>query len=330
MDRKIKYFDINIIILFLLLKSLKINCEDIECKKNNSLFNTKCFNNILKFDNKRYRNGHFATNQKGDLIIEFSENGGGKDYFRLFYGLKSDGRYYFKNESPTYELNISQAKHGQESNNYYYARYESNNFFVSLNNSEDNEYLFSVSSFQSVVELHDLASENYSHIIWNSKSFFNLEEDHIYSYIFPIFKIKNESTYIIVFLPRKQNTDPQDYFSESYIIKKFQFDSFDINGYYELNSTQSYNNFNNRLISAFFMDDYDILIVFFVYRTKTKDKKEYTIRFYDYDSNLRNEKEITGELNLNPGNGLFFKSFYLKENFAALIYFTGNNNGTSL
>ena len=135
MDRKIKYFDINIIILFLLLKTLKINCEDIECKRDASLFNTKCFNNILKFDNKRYRNGHFATNQKGDLIIEFSENGD-NNHFRLFYGLKSDGRYYFENESPTYELNITLAKHSVEST-HYYARYESNNLFVSLNNNED-------------------------------------------------------------------------------------------------------------------------------------------------------------------------------------------------
>ena len=105
MNKKIKISEINVIILFLLLKLLKVNCEDIECKKNSSLFNTKCFNNILLFNNRKYRSGHFASNKNGDLIIEFSEDDANdNDDYRLFYGLKSDGRYYFKNEQPTQHI----------------------------------------------------------------------------------------------------------------------------------------------------------------------------------------------------------------------------------
>ena len=333
MNKKIKISEINVIILFLLLKLLKVNCEDIECKKNPSLFNTKCFNNLLLFNNRKYRSGHFASNKNGDLIIEFSEDDANEDDdYRLFYGLKSDGRYYFKNEQPTYEFQITGAKNDDASSTYY-GRYESNNLFVSLNNNEDTEYLFSVSSFNSIVELHNLTSDNSTHLTWTSKKFFGFDEEHIHSHIIPIFKIKNEYTYIITFLPRKPHTNADVYSSDSYIIKKFQFNSFDANGYNEINSTKSDNNFNNRIISTFSMDDCDILVVFFVYRTKTEhsiDYGKYMIRFYDYSLNFKNEIDLTGELSLDSGNGLFFKGFYLKEKFASFIYFTVHQNGKSL
>ena len=129
-----------------------------------------------------------------------------------------------------------------------------------------------------------------------------------------------------------ENSDPDS--CDSYIIKKFQFNSFDEDSYKEINKSQSNNIFNNRIISAFSMDDYNILIVFFVLKTNTVDRKDYgkyCIRFYDYDLNLKKEKNLTDELtNLYPGSGLFFKSFYLKEKFAAFIYFTDKDNGRFL
>ena len=301
MNMKIKISEINIILIFLLLKLLKINCEDIECKKNHSLFYTKCFNNLLLFNNRKYRSGHFASNKNGDLIIEFS--GENNDNYRLFYGLKYDGRYYFENEQPTYEFQINGAKNSEQSADTYYGRYESNNLFVSLNNNEDNEYLFSVSSHQSVVELHNISSDDCSHLTWTSKSFFKFNKENIHSYIFSIFNIKNESTYIIVFIPKEYNTEA----SSSYIIKKFQFQSYDMNAYYEINSTQSNDNFNIRGINAFPIDDFNILIVFFVYNFNNNNGNiygKYSIRFYDYDLNLKNQIFLTEEQsNLDTGTG---------------------------
>ena len=195
------------------------------------------------------------------------------------------------------------------------------------------EYLFSVSSFNSIVELHNLTSDNSIYLTWTSKKFFGFDEEHIHSHIIPIFKIKNEYTYIITFLPRKPYTNADVYSSDSYIIKKFQFNSFDANGYNEISSTKSDNNFNNRVISTFSMDDCGVLIVFFVYRTKTEgsiDYGKYMIGFCDYSLNFKNGINLTGELSLNSGNGLFFKGFYLKEKFASFIYFTEHKNGKSL
>ena len=66
-------------------------------KKNLFLNNTNCFNNILKFDQKKYQLNNFAKNENDDIFIQFSEYK--KDdklsSSRLFYGLSKDGRYFF-------------------------------------------------------------------------------------------------------------------------------------------------------------------------------------------------------------------------------------------
>ena len=202
-NRITKFSHYNIIIFFIFLKLLKINCEDIECKKNISLLNTNCFNNILLFNEKKYRSGHFATNKKGDLILEFSEDNGSNSInnARLFYGLKKDGRYFFNNEKATYEFNITGAKILESNSTIYYGRYESRNLFVSLGNDVDNEYLLSVSSYDSVVELHNITNDNNNnHHTWVTTFFFNLSSN-IHSFEYSLFEIKNESTYILAFIP---------------------------------------------------------------------------------------------------------------------------------
>ena len=90
--------------------------------KNALITDTTCFNDVLKFDSKYYRAGHFVTYKNGDMIVEFSDDNGNSDGFsRIFYGLKKDGRYYFPNNSPTYEIdnigNIGNARGRYESLN---------------------------------------------------------------------------------------------------------------------------------------------------------------------------------------------------------------------
>ena len=153
-NQKTKLLNINLL-LFLFINFFDTYYCNINCKNNPSLSNKDCFNNILLFNEKKYRAGQFATNKKGDLIIEFSEDDGGNNKERLLYGLKRVGRYFFQNEEAIYEFTITGAQQNGIGN-YYYARYESRNIFISMDNNDDNEYLFSVSSYSSVVELHKL------------------------------------------------------------------------------------------------------------------------------------------------------------------------------
>jgi len=105
-QKKLNQMDL-LIIFILFLSNLNIFfCED----KNNleiifhssieidlSINNTNYFNNIIKFNNKNYKSGKFALNNKGDLILELSDNNDINS--RLFYGLTKEGRYLFNNKS---------------------------------------------------------------------------------------------------------------------------------------------------------------------------------------------------------------------------------------
>ena len=137
------------------------------CSLRNSIFDTNCFNDVLKFDNKNYRSGHFATYKNGDMIAEFSDDGttSTDGYARKFYGLKGNGRYYFSDESPIWEIeNIGDidGNHG---------RYESLNQIVVTKNdlTRENEFLFSTSSYGSLTELYMFHNKTYT--ITPTKSF---------------------------------------------------------------------------------------------------------------------------------------------------------------
>ena len=47
--------------------------------------------NILIFNSSHYKSGYAAFTSEGDMIIEYSYQ-----HYRLFYGLKKNGKYYFK------------------------------------------------------------------------------------------------------------------------------------------------------------------------------------------------------------------------------------------
>ena len=83
----------NHLLLFtiILLTRLKpLNFSNCEC---DGLYSKVCFNDIIKFDNHKYKAGQISTNNKNDLIIEYSEESPGD--FRLFYSLKENGRGFF-------------------------------------------------------------------------------------------------------------------------------------------------------------------------------------------------------------------------------------------
>ena len=71
------------------------------CNSGMSIIDSQCFNEILYLDqeNKYYRAGHFAMNTKGDMIIEYSYL-----QYRLFYGLKNNGKLFFQEVTKEIEL----------------------------------------------------------------------------------------------------------------------------------------------------------------------------------------------------------------------------------
>ena len=240
-----KFLQINFCIIIALNLSILKNshCQTIvdeypkNCYQFDSFKNKRCFNNIIKFRNKKFLANNFAISKEGDFITEFTEYAKYDElsYSRLFYGFNGEGRYFLSNQtSYTSEMNIDIDEKAYDENEffYHYGIYNSKNFFVSIQNKDNkiNQYLFSINAYNSMVELHDLSKDNNNYYIWSIKRFFNLDEKEYYwPYEFEIFDLKKEPSYIIAFIPTFVINED---LSKLIFIKKFQFQSFDNNKYF--------------------------------------------------------------------------------------------------
>ena len=267
----------NIIFLYLILKEISfINCEY----------------NIIVFNSQEYRAGQFAFNSNRDMIIEYSKN-----YYRLFYGLKKNGKYYFENNTSTKEITIGDDSNGAK-------RYESRNIFISIN---DQYYLFSIGTFDSITELHNLETGDY---LSKTTSDF-LGSTTIYSYVFSLLEINNNDNkeYIIAYI-----------YNKSYYLKKFSFSEFTL----ELTLTSISNvytfSYDNRIVNCFIMNSK--IFLFFV----NSDLK-YEIYIYDFSLNKLNSNSIIIDsiYNFNQGYGVFSKCYNIIDNLAIFIYYTNPN-----
>ena len=119
-------------------------------------------------------------------------------------------------------------------------------------------------------------------------------------------------------------------YSISYTLTKFKFNSFDS---YEKTTKEFWNNYDNRIVSAFIMSEYSTLVVFFL----KSGPASYHLRTHSL-SDLKQDKEVElykianneGNDNANPGDGIFFKALYLRYQYVAFIFFTDKDNGKSL
>ena len=101
--------------------------------------------NILSGYNLRYVN--FASNSDGDMI--FYSTSYPDSPLRAFYGLKNNGRPFFKNEK--YSDFIKSDKSPQN-------KFESKILFIKINNYCEEEYLISVGKADSYVEIYDFGN----------------------------------------------------------------------------------------------------------------------------------------------------------------------------
>ena len=262
---KLSYF----LFIFSCLIQLKtISCDN--CKIGNIITNEECFNNILIFNSKTYRAGQFAKNKYGDIVIEYSSEAS-----RLFYGLKQNGEYFFSGESHTKVIEDI------GTDNSYYKRYESINIFVSLEDdiNKDNQYLFTTGSYKSLTELFDFRNNNYK--IRNTQDFIG---NQIFSYQFVLLesKINDKNIYFCLYT----HGDGED--GNKYTIKKFGLTSFDLNSYNNINSKTLENNRNNRIITAFIIEEDDIIAVIF-------DRGKLAISFYDFELKIMEKIQNLGQ-----------------------------------
>ena len=317
MNINLLYLRSNFLYLFIILFLTKLKSFNFtKCGVNDDFNSKTCFNDIIKFNNKKYRAGQICTNKKNDLIIEYSDESPGNS--RLFYSLKENGRGFFQNEEIIKEMTLTNDKIND--------RYESINAFISLESdiNKEKQYLLSISSYMSLTELHDMEEGTYQK--WLTTDFLNIEENrYILSPRFTFLEWKNANVYFLVFI-QKAGTDSQGQdFSNSYTIKKFSFkkekDLIKIN---HLNQIEDKSMYNVRVITATFVDFYDILVVFYVKETT----KKLTAKFYN--STLTEISSSIVDTIIYPGSGLFLKIILIKADYIATMFFMNEKDGSSI
>ena len=317
-----------------------------------TISNRDCFNNISIFNQKKYQINNFAKNLNEDFTIQFSENSNYDELssFRLFYGLTNKGRYLFKNESSySNEFNINIDEDTFYDNEFYWTNpiENSKNLFVSLRNKE-NKYLFSINSYNSMVELYDLNNDNNNYIIWSFHEFFKLNpDDYFFLFDYELFEIKDRNEYVIAFIPQ-MNID-EDILDVTFI-KRFRFQSFDINAFEDRGSLTYQDYLYAKILNVFLMDDLNTIVVLSVNETEeeennfptkraldntrikrfTDSEKYYKFNLKFYNPNLKsllNKKEVklSFELkdNYDEDTDIYIKSLYLNifgEPYVIFVY----------
>ena len=223
------------------------------------IHNETYFNNIKEFDKKKYQVGNFATNKNGNLILELYENTETTSK-RLFFGLTKEGSYLFSDEPSYIHEKIVESSSNSERLIDLKRKSNSFNLFVSIEN-KSNEYLLALNTYNSwiEVELYDLNNNN-EYYKWDFKNFFDFG-DNIDNYEFSLFELKQTSSYFIVSIPKFYITES---FSGNKFIKEFNFKFLNNNVKYNELKNINYENFvNSKIINAFYMDDCEIIVVFF-------------------------------------------------------------------
>ena len=144
----------------------------------------------------------------------------------------------------------------------------------------------------------------------------------VYSFRFSLLEahINNKNIYFCVYIPKN---DTQ---TIVYSIKKFGFTGFTLTAYDAINNSQFYNILLYRIQSCFIIDEEEIIVAFFI-----NTQENLAISYFDFDLRAKGQNQQICQLsNTFIGTGIFFKSIYLENNLAALIFFKNGKNGKSL
>ena len=295
-------------------------------------------NNIITFDHKKFKAGNFATNKNGELFIEYySED----DNTRLFYGRQKNGlELFFEQSSCTQEINIGLEKIIDVFGYNYFDIYNSKNLFVTIRNdfNKENQYLFSINSYDYVVELHKFTNNiNTDLYLWNFNDFFHLSEnEYEFPYEIMLFELKKEFSYIMAFIPKIFVNEDMRRLS---FIKKFRFKTSNEDAYEEIKSIEFNNYINKTILSTFLMDDKFSLVVISLEKIEVNNIElaaallrriqgyrpfRLILNFYYTDLDpLELGDDNTLEIdNFNPYpiDDLFFKTIYLRQYLAVIVW----------
>ena len=182
-----------------------------------------------------------------------------------------------------------------------------------------------------MVELYDLNKDNNNCVVWSFHKFFKLDpDDYFFTFDYELFEIKDRNEYVIVFIPQNPQIYIDNYILDVTFMKKFRFQSFDINAFEERGSITYQDYLYTKILNVFFMDDSSTLAILYISET---DYFKLNLKFYNTnlkplsyikDVELNNQLIEDYEGEDYEGEDLFIKSLYLNifdEQFVLFIYF---------
>ena len=277
------------------------------CKANNSFVITQWLNNIIPASDDDYYNPDIVLMTNGDLLIGSNKK---NVLNRQFYGIKKNGRPYFKDKINNNEF-------------YYYTlpceknKYESFKFAIKINDIEDkNEYIINIAKDNSYnLELYDFEN-NYTYQL-SPQTFF--QSHQVYNARASVINNISYSDNSYFFLSMngffyKQTESPL------FFLVKMSFQSKDIinhNPVLNITKTES----SRTRISSCFETDNKFIVCFY-----QDASQHYTIRVYDHNLQDKAHEENIADGFSNEFN--FYKSVHFHGEAGAFGYFynTGTEN----
>ena len=264
---------------------------------NNTIIRTQFPNNIIIVGGFSFRYLNFISFSNEDMIFETSSFPTNNK--RFFYGLKKNGRDYFKKnnseeETPFYYLIAENEGEG---------KLESTNYNLMINNKE---YIISIGRINSYTEIFNFDTNQ----IISCKTTDLFGGIDIYNLRPNLIQIdKENNTFIFSSLTRKDDI-------YNGLIFKFKLEAssnaFSFSNINIVNITKSF----GEIASCYFVEEIKIVICF--YGCEDNGNKGYCILAYDKDLNQIAKKFFTPQ-GLNYDS--FFYSIYFRENAGAFAYY---------
>ena len=239
---------------------------------------------------------------------------------RLFYWIKRDGSFHFKNDNgETIPTKIIILPNGD----IFPKRFESQIIFVLANDNSERENLISISLWEGSTEYYNFENMDYSFFL--SINFTNYD---IHSQIGNLLEIKNDNitTYLHTFIGQeKDNRDQTNFYliSQKY---SFSSDRISLNDGYTINEKLKKRlDTISRIVSNFKINS---IFVFF-YLNKINDKYDFLIELYDNNFEYQNSLIIGSiEDDYFPYRyeGVFNKGIYIKINIGAFMFYKSKTN----
>ena len=293
-----------------------IYCTESEFRSNicsieNDIIKEQWLNNFIVFNEYNYRFTNKIINDEGDFILITSPMYSG---IRLFYVLKKNGSFYFKNDD---NQEISTKKIEVKDGDSISIRSYSQVFLIRAKNNSllntNKQFLVSISSFLGYFELYDLEDDN---VLVSKLPTQNFTDHIIATMRDSIIELPNNE-YLYTYIGQKE--------AEFLLyLQKYSFYDIDINQE-NINEkvkkeTIEKNIWFAVMLSSFSLDENTFVLFYY------DNRRDMRIELLDENLNNKNFKIVDNANVTDDLIGLFFKSIYFSENIGIFGYYINDQN----